>query len=112
MAEFASGIADKVLEKLGFLAYEEFRLVLYIKNDLEELNHTMSTIKSVLLDAEEKQASNHALSGWLRQLKDILYEAEDVLDEVECRVLRKQVLKQYGRTIRGEIGMSCTGGGT
>ncbi|KAE8098416.1 hypothetical protein FH972_016482 [Carpinus fangiana] len=103
MAELASGIAEKVLEKLGFLAYEEFSLVLYIKNDLGELKHTMSTIKSVLLDAEEKQASNHVLSGWLRQLKDIFYEAEDVLDEVECEVLRKQVLKKYGRTIRREV---------
>jgi Leucine-rich repeat (LRR) protein len=103
MAELASGIAEKVLEKLGFLAYEEFSLVLYIKNDLGELKHTMSTIKSVLLDAEEKQASNHVLSGWLRQLKDIFYEAEDVLDEVECEVLRKQVLKKCGRTIRREV---------
>jgi hypothetical protein len=100
MSELASGIADKVLEKLASLAYEEFRLVLYVKRDLRELNRTMSTIKAVLLDAEEKQASNHALSGWLRQLKDLFYEAEDVLDEVECEVLRKQVLRKYGRTSR------------
>jgi hypothetical protein len=31
----------------------------------------MKTIQVVLLDAEEKQASNGLLSIWLRQLKDI-----------------------------------------
>jgi predicted AAA+ superfamily ATPase len=100
MAELASGVASKILEKLGSLAYGEFILVLDIKSQLIELEGTMTTIKAVLLDAEEKQATNRALSIWLRQLKDIFYAAEDVLDEVECEVLRKQVLRTYGRPNR------------
>jgi hypothetical protein len=100
MAELASGIAEKILEKLGSLAYGEFSLVLNIKSELTELEGTVTTIKAVLLDAEEKQPYNRALSIWLRQLKDIFYDAEDVLDEVECEVLRKQVLRTYGRTSR------------
>jgi Leucine-rich repeat (LRR) protein len=100
MTELASGIAQKILEKLGSLVHEELRLVLVIKSELTELEGTVTTIKAVLLDAEEKQASNLALSIWLRQLKDILYDAEDVLDEVECQVLRKQVVSTYGSTSR------------
>lgn len=103
MAELASGIAEKILTKLGSLAYGEFSLVLDIKSQLTELEGTMTTIKAVLLDAEEKQASNRALSIWLRQLKDIFFDADDVLDEVECEVLRKQVLRTYGRTSREEV---------
>ncbi|KAE7999781.1 hypothetical protein FH972_004179 [Carpinus fangiana] len=115
MAELASGVASKILEKLGSLACGEFILVLDIKSQLIELEGTMTTIKAVLLDAEEKQATNRALSIWLRQLKDIFYAAEDVLDEVECEVLRKQVLRTYGRPNREhglKITMSCIGGGT
>jgi hypothetical protein len=67
---------------------------------LRELEGTMTTIKAVLLDAEEKQASNRALSIWLRQLKAIFYDAEDVLDEVEYEVLRKKVVRTYGPTSR------------
>ncbi|XP_059456678.1 putative disease resistance protein RGA4 [Corylus avellana] len=100
MAELASGVASKILEKLGSLAYGEFILVLDIKSQLIELEGTMTTIKAVLLDAEEKQATNRALSIWLRQLKDIFYAAEDVLDEIECEVLRKRVLRTYGRPNR------------
>ena len=99
MAEFASGIAGKILQKLASLANGETRLALNIKIELRKLEGTMTTIEAVLLDAEEKQASNSALSIWLRQLKDIFYEAEDLLGEVEYEVQRKQT---SGRT-SGEV---------
>ena len=70
----------------------------------------MTTIKAVLLDAEEKQASNRLLSIWLRQLKDIFYDAEDVLGEVEYEVVKKQVVRtneSTGREVRGFF--SCCG---
>jgi hypothetical protein len=108
MAELASTIAEKILEKLGSLAYEEFPLVLDIKSELTELEGTMTTIQPVLLDAEEKQATNRLLSTWLRQLKDIFSDADDVLDEVEYEVLKKQVMRTYGRTSREVCGLfSC-----
>jgi hypothetical protein len=100
MAELASGIAGKILEKLASLAYEEFSLVWNVKSELRELELTMTTIQAVLLDAEEKQASNGLLSIWLRQLKDIFFDAEDVLGEVEYGVRKKEVIRTYGRTSR------------
>ncbi|KAF2307987.1 hypothetical protein GH714_034099 [Hevea brasiliensis] len=58
------------------------------------------TIKAVLLDAEEKQVSNNDVRVWLIKLKDVLYDAEDVLDEFECETQRKQLLKLYGSTTK------------
>ena len=108
MAELAYAIAENILEKLGSLAYREISLVLSIKSELKEFEGTMTTIKAVLLDAEEKQATNRPLRIWLRQLKDIFSDAEDVLDEVEYEVLKKQVVTTYGRTCREVCGLfSC-----
>ncbi|XP_048131439.1 putative disease resistance protein RGA1 [Rhodamnia argentea] len=56
----------------------------------------MDTITAVLLDAEEQQAKNHRLQLWLRRLRDVLYDAEDVLDELKCEALRKRVINRYG----------------
>ncbi|GLT71787.1 hypothetical protein SLA2020_437820 [Shorea laevis] len=100
MADLASAITTKILEKLGSLTYGEFSLVFNIKSELSELEDTMSTIKDVLSDAEEKQGSNRALSRWLTRLKDICYEADDVLEEVECEDLRQQVVRTNGCTSR------------
>jgi Leucine-rich repeat (LRR) protein len=96
MTEFAFSVAEKVIEKLGSLAYEEICSAWGISTDLKSLELTMSTIQAVLLDAEEKQVKNRGLTVWLGQLKDVFYDAVDVLDEFECEALRRQVVKTHG----------------
>ncbi|KAL9411785.1 hypothetical protein AB3S75_045399 [Citrus x aurantiifolia] len=99
---------EKLLEKLGSSACEELLLFCGVKNDLQKLKETLTTVKSVVLDAEEKQAHNHRLSVWLGKLKDAYYDAEDVLDEFEVEDLRRQVMKQrsIGRKFRNFFGSS------
>ena len=52
MTEFAFSVAEKVIEKLGSLAYQEISLTRSIESDLKKLQDTMSTIQAVLVDAE------------------------------------------------------------
>jgi hypothetical protein len=98
MAEIAYGIAGKVLEQLGSFTYQEFCLAWGVQSDLKKLDSTVLAIKAVLIDAEEKQASDERLRTWLGELKDVLNDAENVLDEVQCRALQKKVMKKYGST--------------
>ncbi|KAM1198605.1 hypothetical protein ACFX13_010174 [Malus domestica] len=100
MAERAFDLAVRLTEKLGSLAYDEICLAWAVQSDLRKLEGTMSTIKGVLLDAEEKQANNKELRSWLRQVKNVFLDAEDVLDEFECEALRKQVVKKFHGTCR------------
>ncbi|XP_022743296.1 disease resistance protein RGA2-like [Durio zibethinus] len=93
---FAFNIAEKVLDKLATIAYQEICRVCGVQSDLEKLKKTLTTIKAVLLDAEEKQTHDNQLRIWLQEVKDACYDAEDVLDEFEIEALRKQVLKQRG----------------
>nr|XP_023891380.1 disease resistance protein RGA2-like [Quercus suber] len=98
MTELVSSVAEKVIEKLGSIVYQEVCLAWGVESDLKNLELTMSAIQAKLLDAEERQAKEHGLSLWLGELKDVLYDAVDVLDEFECEALRKQVVKTYGST--------------
>ena len=98
MTELVSSVAEKFTEKLGSIAYQEICLAWGIESDRKKLELTMSAIEAVLLDAEEKQAKDRKLRVWLGELKDVLYDAVDVLDEFECEALRKQVVKTYGTT--------------
>uniref|UniRef100_A0A2N9H5Y6 Rx N-terminal domain-containing protein n=1 Tax=Fagus sylvatica TaxID=28930 RepID=A0A2N9H5Y6_FAGSY len=63
-----------------------------VKDDLEKLKNTVSAIKAVLLDAEEKQVQSHAIKDWVGNLKDALYEADDVLDDFSTEALRREVM--------------------
>ncbi|TQD89868.1 hypothetical protein C1H46_024570 [Malus baccata] len=98
MAELAFPLAAKLIERLSSIASEEICLAWGVQADLQKLGRTMSTIRDVLLDAEEKQARNSGLRSWLRQLKDVFLDAEDLLDEFECEALRRQVVRGSGTT--------------
>ncbi|ONH95305.1 hypothetical protein PRUPE_7G062500 [Prunus persica] len=98
MAEVAFPLATKLIEKLGSIASEQICLAWGVKADLKKLQRTMSTIKDVLLDAEQKQAHNQQIRSWLRQLKDVFLDAEDLLDEFECEALRREVVETFHGT--------------
>ncbi|XP_044479426.1 disease resistance protein RGA2-like [Mangifera indica] len=93
-----SGIVEKVLGKLISLASDEVSLAWGVKNDVQQLADTLKTIKVVLLDAEEKQIHDSKLRVWLEKLKEVCYNAEDILDEVEVEDLRKQVVHHQSIT--------------
>ncbi|KAM6592667.1 hypothetical protein CsatA_000370 [Cannabis sativa] len=96
MADLAYIIAGNVLDKLGSLAYEEVSLAWGMKQDLDKLKLITLALQDVLLDAETKQEKNPHLKNWLNHLKDVFHDAVDVLDEFECELLRRQVVKQHG----------------
>ncbi|KAF2307983.1 hypothetical protein GH714_034069 [Hevea brasiliensis] len=100
LESFAFNVAQKVLEKLASKAYQEISIAWGVQGELKKLEDVLMTIKAVLLDAEEKQVSNNDVRVWLIKLKDVLYDAEDVLDEFECETQRKQLLKLYGSTAK------------
>ncbi|MED6219481.1 hypothetical protein PIB30_036169 [Stylosanthes scabra] len=98
MAEsFIFSIAESLVTKLASRAYQEASRVVGVYDDLQDLKASLSYVKAVLLDAEQKQEQeqNHELREWLKQIKLIFYDAENVLDQVDCESMRKRVLRDY-----------------
>ncbi|XP_050281800.1 putative disease resistance protein RGA3 [Quercus robur] len=85
-------VAEGIIGQLGKLALKEIGLLWGVKDELEKLENTVSTIKAVLQDAEEQQAQSHAIKDWVAKLKDILFEADDLLDDFSTEVLRREVM--------------------
>ncbi|KAB2086323.1 hypothetical protein ES319_A04G023000v1 [Gossypium barbadense] len=91
MAEtFLFGIAERVVEKIVALTVDEVFLAFTVQTDLKKLKDTMISIKAVLLDAERQQHQNEKLRLCMWKLRDIFYDAEDVIDDFKCETLRKQ----------------------
>ncbi|XP_021625054.2 putative disease resistance protein RGA4 [Manihot esculenta] len=64
-----------------------------------KLQTTLSTIKAILIDANEKQEESRAVKDWIRRLKEVVYDADDLLDDVATEGLRRKVEGQ-GRAVR------------
>lgn len=84
-------IAEKVTQGLASLALEEFKLLWNAKDDAEAMKETVYAIRATLLDAEAKE-TNHQVGIWLQRLKDVLYDADDLLDELSTEALKREIV--------------------
>jgi hypothetical protein len=62
---------------------------------LKKLNTTFLTLNAVLEDAEELQVIKPVVKKWLDELKDAVYDAEHVLDEIATEALRSELDAQF-----------------
>ncbi|GLT62916.1 hypothetical protein SLA2020_355180 [Shorea laevis] len=87
------GTAERMIGTLGSLAAKEIGLLWGVKDEIESLRNTVSTIEDVLLDAEEKHAAgDRAVTRWLGRLEDAMFDADDLLDAVSTEALRREVM--------------------
>ncbi|KAI5435282.1 hypothetical protein KIW84_021918, partial [Lathyrus oleraceus] len=99
MAEsFVFDIANSLLGKLASYAYEEVSRVYGVYKDLQEIKDTLLIVNGLLLDAECKKDQKQGLREWMRQIKNICSDAEDVFDGFEFQHKRKQVAEASNST--------------
>ncbi|CAN6559202.1 unnamed protein product [Malus baccata var. baccata] len=84
----AEGILNKVLS----LAAQEFGLAWGFKAQLRKLQKSFTDIERFLVDvADQPQGRSKSIEEWVKNLKDVAEDAEDVLDEFEYEVARRKV---------------------
>ncbi|XP_059651918.1 putative disease resistance RPP13-like protein 1 [Cornus florida] len=64
---------------------------------LKKLKATLGALGAVVNDAEDKQFSSRAVEDWLDELKDAVYHADDLLDEIATRALQIKLNSQGSR---------------
>ncbi|XP_021808231.1 putative disease resistance protein RGA3 [Prunus avium] len=73
---------------------EEVRLVVNVDREVENLVFHFNAIQAVLQDAEERQVKEANVRNWLRNLEDVSYDINDVLDEWNTEILKHQIEKE------------------
>nr|XP_019702558.1 putative disease resistance protein RGA3 isoform X2 [Elaeis guineensis]XP_019702559.1 putative disease resistance protein RGA3 isoform X1 [Elaeis guineensis] len=68
-----------------------------VLKDLKELERARKRIQAVLDDAEEREIRDEAVKLWLKELKGVAYDAEDVLDEYHYEELRAEAEARASR---------------
>ncbi|KAL7613513.1 hypothetical protein Lser_V15G05577 [Lactuca serriola] len=86
--------AEAILKKLASIAVNEVALAWGYKEKLYTLEGALKMIRAKLQDAENQKGQKHSVMEWLKQLKDVVAEADDVVDEVHYEMLRREVKKR------------------
>ncbi|KAL8130032.1 hypothetical protein V2J09_019187 [Rumex salicifolius] len=84
-------------------AYQWVKPILEANDDLDKLKETIQLIQAVLIDAEKKQDGSATMGIWIQRVKDVLYEADDLFDEVATDYLLKQQQQQQGNAISKKV---------
>ncbi|XP_021721837.1 putative disease resistance protein RGA4 isoform X2 [Chenopodium quinoa] len=88
--------AQTLLASLQCSELQEILSIFGYKSQLDDLRRTVSAVNAVLLDAEAKQELSHEAQYKLQELKDAVFEADDLLDEFVSLAQQKQLLEAGG----------------
>nr|XP_023912120.1 putative disease resistance protein RGA4 [Quercus suber] len=94
----AESIVSSLLEQFASITFQEaeqeIRLVIGVDEEVRKLEGNLRTIQAVLDDAEKRQLKEEAVKLWLKRLKDVSYEMDDVLDEWNTAMIKSEIEKQ------------------
>nr|XP_028946680.1 putative disease resistance protein RGA3 [Malus domestica]XP_028946681.1 putative disease resistance protein RGA3 [Malus domestica]XP_028946682.1 putative disease resistance protein RGA3 [Malus domestica]XP_028946683.1 putative disease resistance protein RGA3 [Malus domestica]XP_028946684.1 putative disease resistance protein RGA3 [Malus domestica]XP_028946685.1 putative disease resistance protein RGA3 [Malus domestica]XP_028946686.1 putative disease resistance protein RGA3 [Malus domestic len=92
MAELVTFAAEGILTRVASLAEQEFSLLWGFKGEVARLRQSLFKIQAMLRDAaQHSQNRGEAVQIWVKNLEEVAQAADQVLDEYEYEVLRRQV---------------------
>ncbi|KAJ3708430.1 hypothetical protein LUZ61_012135 [Rhynchospora tenuis] len=93
----AEALLRGVLHKLGEFAFvkaaEKYRYLYTIIEEVEKLTRELSYIHAFIEDVDEKYVADHRQIQWLKDVMDIAYQIEDVVDRFYFECQEKPLLE-------------------
>ncbi|KAF5202433.1 Disease resistance protein rpp13 [Thalictrum thalictroides] len=95
----AESIVSSFVDKLSFLISEEANFLLGVEGKLIYLRDELEWIRHFLKDAEKKRRKFQLVEVWVTQIRDLAFEAEDVIDSYMLHVEQRKNLKFTNKII-------------
>ncbi|KAG4393190.1 hypothetical protein GLYMA_03G039218v4 [Glycine max] len=93
---FLSAFLDVVFDRLASPEFVDLILGKKLsKKLLQKLETTLRVVGAVLDDAEKKQITNTNVKHWFDDLKDAVYEADDLLDHVFTKAATQNKVRNF-----------------
>ncbi|XP_026410255.1 putative disease resistance protein RGA4 [Papaver somniferum] len=83
------GGASGILKRLVSVVSGEISLAWGVEDELKKLKDNLELIKAETSNAEKRQGNNAEVSLWIKRLKGVAYDADDVLDECSYEAMRQ-----------------------
>ncbi|VVA36507.1 PREDICTED: putative disease resistance [Prunus dulcis] len=98
-----SASVQVLFDKIGSSEFVDlFRRKKLDESLVKKLEITLLSLNAVLNDAEEKQFRNSYVKEWLDKLQDAVFDADDLLDEINAEVLRCKVEAEF-QTVKTQV---------
>ncbi|XP_039118412.1 putative disease resistance protein RGA3 [Dioscorea cayenensis subsp. rotundata] len=74
-----------------------------VDEELEKLRRYLLQIQPLVEDAEERQLMDQTVKSWLMLLRDVAYDADDILDQANTHVLLIQRKAQFYGPLKSKV---------
>ncbi|XP_058111959.1 disease resistance protein RPM1-like [Magnolia sinica] len=86
----AESAVNFLIQNLGPLLVDEVQLLKGVDEQVRELINEFESIRSVLRDADTRQDTSEGLKTWVKQIREVAYDVEDVLDKFMLGLAQEQ----------------------
>ncbi|OMO74348.1 putative disease resistance RPP8-like protein 2-like protein [Corchorus olitorius] len=86
----AESVVSNVASRLGDLVAMEAMNLWEVEEQVNRLRTELSWMKSFLTDADSRQAEDARLRQWVAEIRDIAYDAEDVIETYALKMASKR----------------------
>ncbi|KAJ1267442.1 hypothetical protein BS78_07G056100, partial [Paspalum vaginatum] len=94
-------LVSMVKDMVSSYLLDEYKVMEGMEEQREILERKLPAILDIIEDAEEKAAHRGGVRAWLKALKKVSYEANDVFDEFKYEALARQARKKGHHNILG-----------
>ncbi|KAG1326160.1 putative disease resistance protein RGA3 [Cocos nucifera] len=105
MSMIAEAFVSTLCEMLLASAKEEAAKILGVPNEIKKLYRRLKRIQDVLADAENRRFDSQAINHWLNELRDLMYDADDIIDE--CRIEGEDLISSSSFSSRCVESVRC-----
>ncbi|XP_027097589.1 disease resistance protein RPM1-like isoform X1 [Coffea arabica] len=85
----AESVVGFLIKQLSTLLSQEITLLGGLKSDVQFIKDELGSIKTFLKEAEAKEDNDSQLQEWLKQVREVAYDTEDVLDDFTFHFARR-----------------------
>ncbi|XP_058111974.1 disease resistance protein RPM1-like [Magnolia sinica] len=86
----AESAVSYLIQYLATLLVEEALSLKRVDREVREIRDELESIRSFLRDADARQDADEGLKTWLKQVREVAYNVEDVLDEFMLGLAQEQ----------------------
>nr|XP_029123314.1 putative disease resistance protein At1g50180 [Elaeis guineensis] len=109
MAMILEAFVGKLLDKLSEFIWGEIFIMRDVQDELKQLQRRIERLSGYLESAEHKRHEDRTINNWVVELKDVMYDAEDIIERcmIEGRILLENhpstLAMMYGKKMYGRI---------
>ena len=96
MGGVLDALASYVQNMLTEMAKEEVSMLLGVSGEIDKMGVKLADLKNFLADANRRNITDQSVQAWVRELRDTMYEATDILDLCQLKAMEQGPRRDIG----------------